>query len=64
MTQSERKMVEANTKLLDENNELKIQLNRLRELIKEIKIYISVNKNENDKVNGEVILKIIGDYYE
>lgn len=64
MTQSERKMIEANTKLLDENNDLKNQLIRLRELIKEIKTYISVNKNENDKVNGETILNMIGDYYE
>lgn len=64
MTQSEKKMIEANTKLLDENNDLKNQLIRLRELIKEIKTYISVNKNENDKVNGETILNMIGDYYE
>lgn len=64
MTESERKIMQANIKLQDENNDLKFTLNRMRELIEKIKTYIQINKSEDGKINANSIFEMIGDYYE
>lgn len=64
MSGTEKRLVEANIKLQDENNGLKFELNKMYELLEKIKSYIMVNKNEDNKVNGNNILEIIGEHYE
>ena len=64
MTESERKIMQANIKLQDENNDLKFTLNRMYELIEKIKTYIQINKSEDGKINANSIFEMIGDYYE
>lgn len=63
MTESERKIMQANIKLQDENNDIKYENSKLYEIIEQIRTYIIVNKDENNKVNGQNILEIIGDNY-
>lgn len=64
MSGTEKRLIEANIKLQDENNGLKFELNKMYELLEKIKSYIIVNKNEDNKVNGNNILEIIGEHYE
>lgn len=64
MSGTEKRLIEANIKLQDENNGLKFELNKMYELLEKIRTYIMVSKNEDNKVNGDNILEIIGEHYE
>ncbi len=64
MTETERKMMYANIKLQDENKDIKFANTRLCEILSQIKTYITINKDENGKINADNILEIIGDYGE
>lgn len=64
MTESERKMMYANIKLQDENNDLRFVNTRYCEILDNIKTYITINKDENGKINADNIIEIIGDYNE
>lgn len=58
------KLLNANIKLQDENRELKFSLSQDKEILENIKAYIKINKDENDKVNINGILEILGENYE
>lgn len=64
MSGTEKRLIEANIKLQDENNGLKFELNKMYELLEKIRTYIMISKNEDNKVNGDNILEIIGEHYE
>lgn len=64
MSGTEKRLIEANIKLQDENNGLKFELNKMYELLEKIRTYIMVSKNEDNKVNGNNILEILGENYE
>lgn len=64
MSEIEKRMMNANIKLQDENSELKFTIERLYSLLENIQLYIQVNQNEDGKVNGKSISEMIGEYYE
>ena len=63
MSGNERRLIEANIKMQDENNDLKVQNARLINILEQIKIYMQINHDKENKVKVESILEIIGDYY-
>lgn len=64
MSEIEKRMMNANIKLQDENSELKYKIDRLYSLLENIQLYIQINQNEDGKVNGKSISEMIGEYYE
>lgn len=64
MSEIEKRMMNANIKLQDENNELKYKIDRLYSLLENIQLYIQINQNEDGKVNGKSISEMVGEYYE
>ena len=62
--EADNKLIMANIKLQDENKELKFINVQNKELISRIKTYIEINKDQDDKVNADSILEIIGENYE
>lgn len=64
MNVSEKKLMDANIKLQRENSDIKEQNIEMFKLLDKIKTYIKVNKDKDDKVNGESILAIIGEFCE
>ena len=64
MSETEKRMMNANIKLQDENSELKYKIDRLYSLLENIQLYIQINQNEDGKVNGKSISEMVGEYYE
>lgn len=64
MTESERKMYNANVKLQDENRNLKFMVIEYKKILEQIKTYIEINKEESGKIKANSILEIIGENYE
>lgn len=62
MSGNERRLIEANIKMQDENNDLKVQNARLINILEQIKIYMQINHDKENKVKVESILEIIGEY--
>lgn len=62
--EADNKLIMANIKLQDENKELKFINVQNKELISRIKTYIEINKDQDNKVNANSILEIIGENYE
>lgn len=62
MSGNEKRLIEANIKMQDENNDLKIQNERLFSVLERIKLYIQINREKDGKVKSDSILEIIGEY--
>lgn len=63
MNSVEKRLVNANIELQDENKCLKIELAQIKKLIEELKTYITVNKDSKGNLKAESLLSLLEDYY-
>lgn len=64
MSDVDKRLIEANIKLQDENSNLKFLLSENKKILEQVKTYIQINKDENNKISVEGIFEILGENYE